>query len=73
MHEALTSERTGAAGLLHRYEDTEGGPQSVLVPPYMMDGQRLPVRRQPPHLGEHTDEILRELQSLENAAAAPRP
>lgn len=73
MHEALTSERTGAAGLLHRYEDTESGPQSVLAPPYMMDGQRLPVRRQPPHLGEHTDEILRELQSLENAAAAPRP
>lgn len=70
MHAALNSPRTGAAGLLHRYEDAEAGAQAVLSPPYVMDGERLRVRRTPPRLGEHTDEILRELQALEDAAAA---
>ncbi|MDT0136184.1 CaiB/BaiF CoA-transferase family protein [Acidovorax sp. PRC11] len=70
MHAALNSPRTEAAGLLHRYEDTEAGAQAVLSPPYVMDGERLRVRRTPPRLGEHTDEILRELQALEDAAAA---
>lgn len=70
MHAALNSARTEAAGLLHRYEDTEAGAQAVLSPPYVMDGERLRVRRTPPRLGEHTDEILRELQALEDAAAA---
>ncbi len=70
MHAALNSSRTEAAGLLHRYEDAEAGAQAVLSPPYVMDGERLRVRRTPPRLGEHTDEILRELQALEDAAAA---
>ncbi len=70
MHAALNSPRTEAAGLLHRYEDAEAGAQAVLSPPYVMDGERLRVRRTPPRLGEHTDEILRELQALEDAAAA---
>jgi crotonobetainyl-CoA:carnitine CoA-transferase CaiB-like acyl-CoA transferase len=72
MHEALGSDRAAAAGLLHRYEDAEAGTQTVLSPPYVMDGERMPVRRPPPHLGEHSDEILRELHALENGAPAAR-
>ncbi|MEH3085761.1 MAG: CaiB/BaiF CoA-transferase family protein [Xylophilus ampelinus] len=70
MHEALNSSRAASAGLLHRFEDAEAGAQTVLSPPYAMDGERMPVRRPPPHLGEHSDEILRELEALE--AAGPR-
>ncbi len=46
-------ERTQEAGLLHHFDDSEAH-QAVLAPPYAMDGQRLPVRRPPPHLGQHT-------------------
>lgn len=58
MLDALTSTRTTQAGLRHDFEDAEAGPQSVLAPPYTLDGERLPVRRPPPHLGQHTDEVL---------------
>ena len=64
MLEALQSERTAQAGLLHQFQDSEAGTQAVLAPPYAMDGQRLPVRRAPPHLGEHTDSVLQELLQL---------
>ena len=69
LHEALTSGRTRDAGLLHAFEDTEAGPQAVLAPPYVMDGMRAPVRRPPPHLGEHTAEVLREVLGLDAPTA----
>ena len=64
MLDALQSPRTQQAGLLHHFEDSEAGPQAVLAPPYAMDDQRLPVRRPPPHLGEHTKDVLSELLQL---------
>ncbi|SEK12211.1 MULTISPECIES: CaiB/BaiF CoA-transferase family protein [unclassified Variovorax] len=70
MYEALSSARTSDAKLLHRFEDTEAGPQSVLAPPYVLDGERAPVRRVPPHLGEHTDEVLREVLAMDDEAIA---
>lgn len=68
--EALQSDRTQEAGLLHHFDDREAGPQAVLAPPYAMDGQRLPVRRPPPHLGQHTDEVLHELLDMAPDAVA---
>ncbi|TWG88664.1 crotonobetainyl-CoA:carnitine CoA-transferase CaiB-like acyl-CoA transferase [Cupriavidus gilardii J11] len=70
MLDALQSRRTAQAGLLHRYEDSEAGPQSVLAPPYAMDGHRMPVRMPPPHMGEHTDAVLKELLRLDDDAIA---
>lgn len=70
MHEALTSQRTAQARLLHHFDDTEAGHQTVLAPPYVMDGERTPVRRPPPHLGQHTDEVLREVLAMDNQAIA---
>ncbi|RRD67006.1 CoA transferase [Comamonadaceae bacterium OH2310_COT-174] len=70
MLQALQSERTAQAGLLHHYEDPEAGMQAVLAPPYAMDGQRAPVRHPPPHLGEHTDSVLQELLKLDASALA---
>jgi len=70
MLDALQSQRTADAGLLHHFHDTEAGAQAVLAPPYAMDGQRLPVRRPPPHMGEHTTEIFKEVLQLDDNAIA---
>jgi crotonobetainyl-CoA:carnitine CoA-transferase CaiB-like acyl-CoA transferase len=52
LHEALTSERAKAAGLVVERRDDPSGPERVLAPPYRFDGQRVPVRRMPPVLGK---------------------
>ena len=39
---------------------TVGGVQ-LTASPILVDGERLPIRRPPPRLGEHTDEILGEV------------
>jgi crotonobetainyl-CoA:carnitine CoA-transferase CaiB-like acyl-CoA transferase len=70
MYEALTSQRTAQAGLLHSFDDSQAGRQTVLAPPYVMDGERTPVRRPPPHLGQHTDEVLREVLAMDDQAIA---
>lgn len=70
MLDALQSERTAQAGLLHRFEDSEAGDQAVLAPPYALDGQRMPVRRPPPHMGQHTEEVFKELLHLDDHAIA---
>ena len=45
----------------------EAGSQLVAPNPVLVDGQRTTVNREPPSLGEHTDEILREA-GLDDAA-----
>jgi crotonobetainyl-CoA:carnitine CoA-transferase CaiB-like acyl-CoA transferase len=42
----------------------------VMAPPYRLDGERLPVRRPPPVLGEGTREILTGLLGLDEARLA---
>lgn len=61
LYEALDSDRTREAGMLHHYDDPEAGAQAVHAPPYVIDEQRSCVRHRPPHLGEHTAEVLREI------------
>lgn len=64
LHEALTSERTRRSGLLHALPHPVAGHTHVLAPPYRLDGQRLPIRRAPPTLGEGTRDILQRLLQL---------
>jgi len=64
LYEALQSERTAQTQVWHRFEDSEAGPQAVHAPPYIIDGARASVRHPPPHLGEHTAEVLRELLDM---------
>lgn len=67
LHEALTSERTARGGLLTEQPHPEVGSVHVLAPPYRLDGERLPVRRAPPVLGEGTQDVLSELLGLDEA------
>jgi succinate--hydroxymethylglutarate CoA-transferase len=34
----------------------------MVAPPVMYNGERMPVRMPPPWLGQHTDEVLSELE-----------
>jgi crotonobetainyl-CoA:carnitine CoA-transferase CaiB-like acyl-CoA transferase len=60
LHEALTSQRATEDGLVTQQPHPVAGSTHVLAPPYRIDGERLPVRRAPPVLGAHRDEVLQE-------------
>ncbi|WP_322106368.1 CaiB/BaiF CoA-transferase family protein [Paraburkholderia sp. J41] len=63
LREALLSPRAADAGLVtqqpHPY--TASGTTPVLAPPWRFDGERMPVRRAPPQLGEGTQDVLQEV------------
>ena len=67
LYEALTSERAVRGGLVTQQAHSVAGSTHVMAPPYRLDGERLPVRRAPPELGEGTREILTGLLGLDEA------
>jgi crotonobetainyl-CoA:carnitine CoA-transferase CaiB-like acyl-CoA transferase len=62
LREALLSPRATQGGLVTEqpHPHTESGTTPVLAPPWRFDGERMPVRRAPPQLGEGTQEVLQE-------------
>jgi crotonobetainyl-CoA:carnitine CoA-transferase CaiB-like acyl-CoA transferase len=64
LHEALSSERSRSGGLVQHLPHPVAGHTPVLAPPCRLDGERLPVRRAPPTLGEGTREVLQALLNL---------
>lgn len=68
--EALTSERAVRGGLVTEQPHPVAGSTHVLAPPYRLDGERMPVRRAPPELGEGTREVLSGLLGLGDARLA---
>ena len=64
LYEALTSERTRAAGMLQEMPHPVAGKTHVFAPPYRLDGKRLPIRNAPPTLGEGTKDVLQQLLQL---------
>lgn len=70
VHEALTSPRAQAAGLVTQQPHPVAGRTHVMAPPYRLDGERLPVRSAPPQLGEATGEILGRLPGVDAARLA---
>lgn len=54
LYEALTSQRAQESGMV--VHAGEGAGQSVLAPPYRIDGRRMPVRAMPPALGAAADQ-----------------
>jgi len=49
-----------ARGYWQQVDHPEVGPTTFTSPPYLVDGQRLQLAR-PPLMGEHTDQVLREV------------
>jgi crotonobetainyl-CoA:carnitine CoA-transferase CaiB-like acyl-CoA transferase len=64
LHEAMTSQRAVAGGLVTTMPHAEVGSVSVLASPYRFDGERLPVRSAPPTLGEGTHDVLQDLLGM---------
>ncbi|SMG59533.1 CaiB/BaiF CoA transferase family protein [Paraburkholderia susongensis] len=60
LRDALLSKRAKDAGLVteQAHPHTASGTTPVLAPPWRFDGERLPVRRPPPQLGEGTHDVL---------------
>lgn len=48
LHQSLTSERARVAGMVERHASEGSASRWVLVPPYRLDGRRVPVRSLPP-------------------------
>lgn len=59
LHEAMAGARTATAGLLQTHDHPEGDPVQFMVPPWRLDGHRLPVTA-PPRLGEHDGDLTAE-------------
>lgn len=70
LHEALTSPRATAAGLVTTLPHPQAGSVQVLSPPWRFDGQRPPVRRAPPSLAADTRDVLGEVLGLSEAELA---
>ncbi|MDP3668672.1 MAG: CaiB/BaiF CoA-transferase family protein [Telluria sp.] len=70
LHEALTSKRATDAGLVTTQTHPVAGDIKVMAPPYRFDGERLPVRKAPPTLGEGTQEVLQSLLGVSDARLA---
>ena len=68
--EALADPQTQAREMIETVEHPTVGDLKLVGPPYKFSGTPAAVRRPPPMLGEHTDEILREELGLDTAAIA---
>ena len=64
LHEAMTSPRAVESGLVTSMPHPVAGTVDVMASPYRFNGERLPVRRAPPTLGEGTNEVLADLLGL---------
>ncbi len=61
LEEALADPDLEAAGLLHRFDHPRLGPTTMPAPPVTFSEVRYEAGGTTPRLGEHTDQILREL------------
>ena len=62
--------QTAARGLHIQVSDPHGRPVDLLGPPFHIDGAAPPSPTMPPALGQHTDEVLREVLGLDEERIA---
>jgi crotonobetainyl-CoA:carnitine CoA-transferase CaiB-like acyl-CoA transferase len=63
--EVLESEQARALGIVQNVPHPLYGSIKMARSPLNLDGQALPVRRPPPRLGEHTDQVLSEVLGMD--------
>lgn len=67
--EVLTNDQVVANGSITTFKDPRAGKMRLARNPARFDSEPLPIRRHAPAIGEHTDEVLRELgRSTEEVA-----
>jgi crotonobetainyl-CoA:carnitine CoA-transferase CaiB-like acyl-CoA transferase len=54
--DVFADEHVKGSGMLQNIDHPSTGPLEMLASPILVDGGRLPIRRPPPTLGQHTDE-----------------
>ena len=54
-------------GFFERHEHPEAGPYIALRPPVNYSATPANIRRHPPRLGQHTDEVLAEIEPRDGA------
>ncbi|CAN5868476.1 CaiB/BaiF CoA-transferase family protein [soil metagenome] len=54
--DVFADEHVKGSGMLQDIDHPSAGPLQMLASPILVDGGRLPIRRSPPTLGQHTDE-----------------
>ncbi|MBA2533650.1 MAG: CoA transferase [Rubrobacter sp.] len=54
--DVFADEHVRGSGILRDIDHPSAGPLQMLASPILVDGGRLPIRRPPPTLGQHTDE-----------------
>ena len=67
LDDLMTDPHLAAVGLFERYEHPQAGAYHSLRPPVNYSATPANIRRHPPRLGEHTDEVLAELNEREAA------
>jgi len=55
--DVFTDEHVRASGILREVEHPSAGTVRLVGSPVLVNGARLPIRRPPPTLGQHTDEV----------------
>jgi crotonobetainyl-CoA:carnitine CoA-transferase CaiB-like acyl-CoA transferase len=68
--DVLAGEQVQALGLVQDVPHALYGSVRLMRSPLSLDGQALPVRCAPPQLGEHTDQVLRDLLGLDASELA---
>ena len=54
--DVFSDDHVKGSGILQNVDHPSAGPLEMLASPVLVDGERLPIRRPPPTLGQHTDE-----------------
>jgi crotonobetainyl-CoA:carnitine CoA-transferase CaiB-like acyl-CoA transferase len=63
LDDLMTDPHLEAVGLFERYEHPEAGGYLAMRPPVKYSASPANIRRHPPRLGEHTEEVLGELEA----------
>lgn len=66
--EAFHDVQLAANDMVVKVSHPEAGDLQLLGIPYKFDGTPCKIRRPPPRLGEHTDEVMHDLLGLDVAA-----